>query len=262
MTSDSMRVETMGTGHGDPSATRYHSSSLITVGGVRYLVDAGEPADTLLWRRGLKSSELSAIFITHMHCDHAGSLPELIKTALKYPNQQNRPLTVCLPEAAAIEPLAKWLQAMSLGYPSERIVLRPYKAGEFYEDGLLRVTAYPTRHLAALDGSHGSYALRLETAEASAVFTGDLRNDASDFPLTAFAENCDIAFCELAHYDPFALIDIFKQLPVNQLVFQHILDCWDTPEGLRKINSLLSSLPFHAEIAQDGSVYDLPVITN
>ena len=43
-----MRITTLGTSHGDPTATSFQSSILLETGGGFYLFDAGEPVSALL----------------------------------------------------------------------------------------------------------------------------------------------------------------------------------------------------------------------
>lgn len=56
--------------------------TLVTAGGDRILIDAGRTARAVV--RALESAgcgieEISAIFVTHEHCDHVSALPVLTK---------------------------------------------------------------------------------------------------------------------------------------------------------------------------------------
>ena len=74
-----MRLTLMGTAHGYQTYCRFVSSSLLEVNGRMYLIDAGPPADGLIIRQGKDVKRLNGVFITHMHEDHAGSLPDVYK---------------------------------------------------------------------------------------------------------------------------------------------------------------------------------------
>ena len=79
-----MKITNFGTSHGDPTLEHFCSSTLLETQGRYYLIDAGEPANALLVRNGLCASRVSAVFITHMHIDHTGSLPVICEQAKKY----------------------------------------------------------------------------------------------------------------------------------------------------------------------------------
>ena len=108
-----MRIITLGTSHGDTTPMRFNSSvAYETVDGRLYLIDAGAPVEALLRRQGFRLYDLRAVFISHMHDDHAGGLTGLMKQTIKYPKDRPYPLPVYLPEEAAIEPLKLWFAAV------------------------------------------------------------------------------------------------------------------------------------------------------
>ena len=65
-----MKIITLGTSHGDPTVTRFNSSTLFRTGTADYLIDAGSPVNALMIRRNIPLSALRAVFITHQHEDH------------------------------------------------------------------------------------------------------------------------------------------------------------------------------------------------
>ncbi|MDD3154994.1 MAG: MBL fold metallo-hydrolase [Victivallaceae bacterium] len=78
-----MKIILFGTGHGDPTLTRNQSFALLVTRGRYYLIDCGEPANTTLVRNHLCASELSGVFITHMHGDHVGGAADAPGTSPK-----------------------------------------------------------------------------------------------------------------------------------------------------------------------------------
>ena len=80
-----MRIYTLGTSHGNSTHSRFNSSTAYETNGVLYLVDAGAPVEALLRRKGLFCRDVRAVFVTHMHDDHAGGLSGLSKQVIKYP---------------------------------------------------------------------------------------------------------------------------------------------------------------------------------
>lgn len=80
-----MRITTLGTSHGDHTYCRFNSSTLVEISQSLYLIDAGAPANALMIRAEKDFHKLKAIFMTHMHEDHAGGLEGIIKSLLKRP---------------------------------------------------------------------------------------------------------------------------------------------------------------------------------
>ena len=249
-----MKITLLGTSHGDPTPTRFQSSTLIEVGERRYLIDAGEPVDALLIRRGLKASQLSAVFITHVHIDHTGGLPVILEQARKFRWQfPNNRLTVCLPDEKAVAPLRAWCAANrihDIGSCGEETV-NAYAPGIIYDDGALRVTAYRNRHFPPT-GEQRSYSLLVEADGKRVLFTGDLSTTYADFPIEAVGERCDLLISELVHYPLENGVEMLRNLPIRQVIYQHLDDCWDTPEGREKFAAAIAKLPFPAGIGRDG----------
>ena len=101
-----MKITNFGTSHGDPTLEHFCSSTLLETQGRYYLIDAGEPANALLVRNGLCASRVSAVFITHMHIDHTGSLPVICEQAKKYPGCPIAPSPANASVSACFFPLA------------------------------------------------------------------------------------------------------------------------------------------------------------
>ena len=212
-----MRIITQGTSHGNHTYNRFNSSTLVEVEDVSYLIDAGAPANGLMIRANKEFHKLQAVFITHMHEDHTGGLPGVIKTLLKKP-QDDQHTMVLLPEENAISPLEGWLKAMHLKWPSFSFILDRFRK---------RV-----------------------------VFTGDLSHDFSDFPLIARRETSDICVCEMTHFSPETALPILKECPIKHLIFNHIHDPWHG-KGEATLKEIFKSLPYPYTIAHDGDVFEI-----
>jgi len=248
-----MNITTLGTSHGDPTLEHFCTSTLLETQGRYYLIDAGEPANALLVRQGLRSAQLSAIFITHMHIDHTGSLPVVCEQADKY--RRNFPelfLTVCLPEQEAIEPLHAWRRANHNRFNNPSNVFRHYDQDNGYQDEALAMTAVRTRHLNIKDEPNAaSYAIKIAAEGKNVLFTGDLASDFGDFPLEQ-AQHCDLVFSEITHYPLEMAIPTLEKLNCGKLVFYHIHNPWQTEEGRNKVLQACSHLPYPVEFAFDG----------
>ncbi len=69
-------------GSGGPRAAgRAAASYLIAIAGTpRFLIDAGSGSFTRLGESGLATDQLDTILLTHLHIDHAGDLPDVVKS--------------------------------------------------------------------------------------------------------------------------------------------------------------------------------------
>ena len=247
-----MRITTLGTSHGDHTYCRFNSSTLFEVDSLSYLVDCGEPVNGLMIRAGKPFAKLQAVFVTHMHEDHVGGLPDLIKALIKY-SADDRQVRVFLPEAAATAPLEGWLNAMHLAWPSPEVGLRVVPGeGAVFDDGTCSVTAARTRHMGA--GSIPSFAYILEAEGKRVVSTGDLQADFSDFPNVARREPCDLCLCEITHFKPETALPVLMDCPIRRLVLNHVHNPWHG-DGEARLREILAPLPFPFEVAHDGDEF-------
>lgn len=248
-------VTTLGTSHGTHTPSRFNSSTLFEVRDSLYLVDAGAPVEGLLIRAGKDISRIRAVFLTHMHNDHVGGLPGLIKQLIKQ-KKDGQHTDVYLPEAAAHAGLNGWLQAQHLVWPSPCITMHTTVPNDLYDDGLLSVSAITTRHLVVDSDLPSSFSYELKTGGKSIVYTGDLSGDFSDFPLKNRVDPCDVCICEGTHYSMERALPVLAKAPIRKLILNHVGDRWHG-EGEAELLALLSDLPFPCELAGDGSVFQI-----
>ena len=230
-----MRVTFLGTSHGVPEADRYCSSTLVSVGGNRYLIDAGGPVMDMLLRRGIQPSEISAIFVTHMHGDHTNGLPaftDLIswyfKSAVPY---------IYLPDQRGVDALRLWNTAIH-GRESRILNYKVFEEGLMFNDGVVRVTAIKTRHTAR------SFAFLLEAGEDRILFTGDLSSSLEDFPRYCLENEVSAVVCESAHFPVTAAAKLFAGCKTDRIIINHI-----APSREPAIKELLDSNPPYELIA-------------
>lgn len=184
-----MTITFLGTSHGITEKNAFCSSALVTVGAARYLVDVGAPVDTLLANRDVPLRDLRGIFITHPHQDHYVGLAQLTYTVEDFGRFLDVRVPTLIPEGIDCGALNVFLWGDARGHdryrvenpPERRIRFRVYpdapSEGEvIFDDEVLRVTAYPVRHI-----PH-SHAFLLEAEGKRVVFTGDLLRELSDYP--------------------------------------------------------------------------------
>ncbi len=262
-----MRVYTLGTSHGDSTFSRFNSSTAYeTDNGVIYLVDAGAPCEALLRRKGLNAKDVRAVFISHMHDDHAGGLSGLIKQVGKYHLLRQIPFTLFLPEATAIEPLKNWISA--LHESTDIVEFLSVDDGIIYDDENLTVTAIRTAHLRTKGRCEGdpcsfAYVLYFKKEDKRILHTGDLWSDFSDFPKIANDEHFDLCLCEATHYSPDTALPILEKAKFNKLIFIHVADkwhvkineSWNVDNGEKRLIQICLSLPYPVSVAHDGDEF-------
>lgn len=202
-----MKIYTLGTGHGNSTLSRFNSSTLYeTEDGTLYLVDAGAPVEALIRRKGLEIKDVRAVFVSHMHDDHAGGLTGLMKQVIKYPAGRTFPLTVHLPEERAIGALKAWFSAVHEDAEHEFLEFRTTNDGAVYEDDNLKVSAIRTCHLRTRGRTEGdpcsfAYVLHFKKEDMTVLHTGDLRPDFSDYPAIAMEQHPESAMWEIGSLD-------------------------------------------------------------
>jgi len=193
---------------GGPGVTvrRSGPSSLVTVRGKPYLIDAGIGATRRLAEAGVPLASLSKIFITHHHNDHTADLPGLMAL---YSNRTGSLEIMGPPRTAEfVEGVIKLLRlnweirAEEGGLPVADMVAmykaRDVEPGLVYADENVRVTALENTHFQFKPGSvasrNRSYAYRFQTPHKVIVFTGDTGVQPA---LAKFAEGADILVSEM-----------------------------------------------------------------
>ena len=201
-----MKITFLGTSHGITEKGAFCSSALVTAGDARYLVDVGAPVDTLLANLDVPLRDLRGAFITHPHQDHYVGLAQLTYTVEDFGRFLDVAFPVLAQEGIDFGALNVFLWGDPRGHERYRVEDPPPRRVRFevypdapaegsliFDDGVLRVTAYPVRHI-----PH-SHAFLLEAEGKRVVFTGDLLRDLSDYPRVATETPVDLVVTEAAH---------------------------------------------------------------
>ena len=74
---DIFRVTLLGSGAPPPSVERFGPSTLVEVGGKKFIFDAGRGAMQRLHQLGIPFADITGLFLTHHHSDHVVGFPDL-----------------------------------------------------------------------------------------------------------------------------------------------------------------------------------------
>ncbi|MBQ8231770.1 MAG: MBL fold metallo-hydrolase [Lachnospiraceae bacterium] len=249
-----MKLVTLGTSHGDPTALRFCSSNALEINGDVYIIDAGAPIDALYIRKYTNDfSKVRAIFITHMHDDHIGGLPGFIKELVKYA-KEGQHTHIYLPENVE-QVLCAWLRAMHVNKIDRFITFHVIRVGEIYKDKNVCVSAVGTNHIPS-DADPLTFAFFFKAKGKTLFYSGDLACDFSDFPLDDLKKNgADLCVCECTHYDPYVALEVFEQLPIKKMLFNHVGNRNATEEGANRWKEVFKKCNFTCTIAHDGDEY-------
>lgn len=180
MSDDLFRVTLLGTGAPPPSLERFGPSTLVEVGGQKFIFDAGRGAMQRLHQLGIPFSEITGLFLTHHHSDHVVGFPDLWLTGwIGRPwGKRSAPLEVWGPAGTAqmMEHLPRAfhvdIRVRSKSYPPDGVKLAAHEIREgvvFDRDGV-RVSAFEVDH----GGEElPAFGYRIEFRNRVAVLSGD-----------------------------------------------------------------------------------------
>ncbi len=239
-----MEIRTLGTSHGATEKGRACSGTLLTIGKTNYLLDCGGNVEAKMTDLELSIRDIRAVFISHMHEDHAGNLSAIVKRFMLY-NRDDSHVWVHMPDKEATEVFKNWLRVLHVPLSEEHVSFRIYEEGKIYEDENIRVYAIPTEHIA-----DPSFSFVIETENEKILYTGDLAGDFRDYPKILFEEEFDAVVCELVHFDPEKNIDLLKKTKTKQLIFTHV-----NLKKAARMDEMKNTFPFPVYVAADGDVF-------
>ena len=182
-----MKVTFLGVGS---AFSRKHGNSnvLVESGDIKLLIDCARSGPPNLEKYGLSMKDLTHLFVTHLHSDHAGGFEEIaFMTRLVYKKKLPMISTASLLDRLWKSSLSGGLEYIELS-PGN---LTPQTLGDFFtptpvavqewvsvEEGSdLRIYLYPTNHVKGME----SYGLAIEELPGGEqkrfLFTGDTKFD-------------------------------------------------------------------------------------
>ncbi len=223
---DRVRVTTVGSGDAFGSGGRFQTCIALAAeaeAAPSVLLDCGATSLTALRQQHIDTNEIDSVLVSHLHGDHFGGLPFLVLDGQF--RRRTRDLVVVGPAGTA----ARLEQAMEALYPGSTRVRRRFAVHVVehvdrrpVELGPLRLTPYEVRHASGAP----AYALRVDTADCSVVYSGD--TEWTDALLDA-SDGVDLFLCEgysptpvRWHLDLATLARQRDRLGCRELVLTHL----------------------------------------
>lgn len=206
-----MRLTFIGSSSGVPQPRRHCSCLMVEAQGRYYFVDMGTMAIDELITMGIPVDAVKGIFFTHRHSDHTDGFIHFA-TLCSWKFKTADP-TVYVPDMRMKDVVRQWLEVSGAG--SRELHYEPITEGLMYDDGVLKVTAYPTQHCS------GSYAFLLEADGKSVLVTGDLKHPSVDFPMETLKRPLDLIICEGAHFPVMDYLPLFQECSCPRICITH-----------------------------------------
>jgi len=194
--SNVIRIVLLGTGGGPrPAPARGGPSAWIEAGGERLFVDAGRSVVQRMAQVGLSPSDVTRVFLTHLHSDHVVGLPDLWLTGwwmyrtapleVRGP-AGTRAMTDHLRQAFAADVDLRVAPPERLQRETAALTGIDVVEGTVYESNGVKVSAIRVDH-----GPVPAFAYRIDYNGRSVVFSGDDRKSDN---LIQKSQNVDVLF--------------------------------------------------------------------
>lgn len=231
-----MKIVFFGSSHGVPEPNRRCSCAMIEIGETRYFIDMGVNAIDQLVTRGASIDSVKTVFVTHMHGDHTNGLISFIDLCSWYFKTTQPVFYLPCDTEQAKTAIKGWFGCT--GTEMRDFDFHRVCEGAIYDDGVLKVTAYRTLHIAE------SYCYLVEAEGKRVFFSGDMchKGPQNDFPVSIFEKPVDLAICEAAHFHATEYLPIFEgQSNLKKLCFNHYSD--KHLESVIEMKRLLPDIP-------------------
>ncbi len=243
-----MDIFFLGTCHGISEKDRFLTSMLLRTEKGSYFIDLGAPIAKILKQHNIPFRDVKTAFVTHMHSDHMMHLPEYVGWCNGW--DQTEPRKLYLPEKEDIDSLKAWRYAMhSEEADSKGLCLMDYvRPGVFYDDGNVKVTSIPTKHL-----KRGkSFGYMFEGEGKKLLFTGDLRDEFDDYPEIALKDEFDAIVCELTHFEVETALPKFNASKTKKIIFNHVRE-----DKLALLKSVDDKIKFEYVVTNDFDTVEI-----
>ena len=198
MTSN-FKVTLLGTGTPAPQMARFGASILVEAGDGKFLFDCGRGATQRLLQLQIPFSDVSKLFLTHMHSDHLVGIPDLWLTGWIY--GRKIPFEVWGPEGTrsmmyhlekAFESDIHIRRDIDEMFPGEgiQVIANDFQEGVVYDESGVKITAFDVDHRPV----EPAFGFRIDYQGRSVVLSGDTRPSEN---LVKFAQGADLLIHEV-----------------------------------------------------------------
>lgn len=252
-----MKIYFLGTCAGtEPMPGRKHASVAVESHDRIYWFDAGEGCSYTAHLLGLDLLKVTKILISHPHMDHVGGLGNLLwnirkltgvkKTQPKY--GENR---IYIPSMETWEGVMMILRNTESGFKTAYpVTAEPVQAGVLFDDGIMKVTAFPNTHLDRMQlPVCMSYSFLIECEGKKLIYSGDLGKYEDLNPI--IDEGCDGLIIETGHFGISDAYGYCKMHNIGKVFFSHNgREILNAPEAsAEKVRQLFGDT---AVICEDG----------
>jgi ribonuclease Z len=200
------KVTLLGTGNPRPVISRFGPSILVEAGKEKLLFDCGRGATQRLYQLKTPFTEITGLFLTHLHSDHTVGIPDLWLTG--WVMGRDTPLPVWGPkgtkammrhlqEAYAFDIHIRRDVDTKLPGAGATMVAKDIQQGVVYEKGGVRVTAFLVDH----GEIKPAFGYRIDYGGHSVTLSGDTRPSDN---LVRFAQGTDVLIHEVIDVTAFA----------------------------------------------------------
>jgi ribonuclease BN (tRNA processing enzyme) len=221
------KITLLGTCSGtEPMPNMHHCSIIFEVNDSLYWFDCGESAVYNAFTSGVDILSTRAVFISHMHFDHIGSLSHLIFTVQKMYSiyklklKHGDSINFYLPENSifdSIKEIAGSKRARPFKFGMNETTVAD---GPVYSDENIKVTAHHNTHLKE-NGENGwhSFSYLIETCDKRIVYSGDV--GAPEELDALIGDGCDILIMETGHHKVQNVLTFAENRNIGALYFNH-----------------------------------------
>jgi ribonuclease Z len=201
-----IKVTLLGTGNPRPVMSRFGPSILVEAGKEKLIFDCGRGATQRLYQLKIPFSDITGLFLTHLHSDHTVGIPDLWLTG--WVMGRDTPLPVWGPEgtksmmehlegAYAFDIHIRRDVDTKLPGTGAEIVAHDIQEGVVYDRAGVKVTAFLVDH----GEIKPAYGYRVDYFGHSVTMSGDTRPSEN---LVKYAQGTDVLIHEVIDYEDFA----------------------------------------------------------
>ncbi|MBK7230127.1 MAG: MBL fold metallo-hydrolase [Ignavibacteriales bacterium] len=250
-----MKIKFLGTGSGQTSLNRFHSSFLISSSEHNLLVDCGDGISKAILKQNVNFNSIDSILISHFHADHFSGLPSLL-TQMKLLSRKND-LTIFVHSSEKDfledfifhsylfkERITFDLKMISFDVEIEIKVSEKFCFVSKLNSHLDKYKKYDSEYKLGFT----SLSFYFKDDENSVIYSGDV---GSENDLYLFDQKVDWFITETTHIKKENVLELLEKSDPKEIILTHIGDDFAKP-----LNEFRQSLPNHIKsriiLAFDG----------